>query len=157
MLDRYRCGVRVHRFHLQDVHPPIEVVDAYRDVASAYEEKTTLVNQAEAYRNEQLPLARGKANQERIGAQGYAVDRTNRAAGDAARFRQFSEAYETNPQVGRIRLHLEAVDETLADKRKVILDKHGGGRRQLYLLDNDGLQFRVPGLEQLGPSQPYPP
>lgn len=154
MLDRYRCGVRVHRFHLQDVHPPIEVVDAYRDVASAYEEKTTLVNQAEAYRNEQLPLARGKANQERIGAQGYAVDRTNRAAGDAARFRQFSEAYETNPQVGRIRLHLEAVDETLADKRKVILDKHGSGRRQLYLLDNDGLQFRVPGLEQLGPVSP---
>ena len=52
-LDKYGAGIQVLRIKLQDVHPSLEVVDAFREVSGAYEEKNRLVNEAEGYRNEQ--------------------------------------------------------------------------------------------------------
>lgn len=151
LLAKYHAGIEVHGFHLQDVHPPVEVVDAYREVSSAMEEKETLINQAEAYRNEQIPLAEGKAAQELMAAAGYALDRVNRAAGDADRFNRFEAAYRLHPDVTAVRLHLETIDETLAGLPKLIIDHSGTARRQLYLLDARGLRVDVPGLDKLSP------
>ena len=60
-LDRYDAGVRVLQVKLEDVHPSIEVVDAFREVSDAFEEKSRLINEAEGYSNEQIALARGNA------------------------------------------------------------------------------------------------
>ena len=60
-LDKYAAGIQVLQVKLQDVHPSLEVVDAFRDVSGAYEEKNRMVNEAEGYRNEQVALARGNA------------------------------------------------------------------------------------------------
>ncbi len=60
-LDRYGAGVEVLHVQLLDVHPSLEVVDAFREVSGAYEEKNRLINEAEGYRNEQVALARGNA------------------------------------------------------------------------------------------------
>ncbi len=53
--------MRVLRVRLEDVHPSLEVVDAFREVSGAFEEKNRLINEAEGYRNEQVALARGNA------------------------------------------------------------------------------------------------
>ena len=59
-LDKYGTGIEVLQVKLQDVHPSLEVVDAFRSVSGAYEEKNRLINEAEGYRNQQVALARAE-------------------------------------------------------------------------------------------------
>ncbi len=143
-LDEYRSGLRVIAVQLEDVHPSVEVVDAFRNVSSAFEEKSTLVNQAEAYRNEQLELARGQGLQRLAEAAGYTTDRANRSAGDAERFKQAQGAYrygrngKLSPNVTETRLYLETIEQVLAGKKKLIIDASKFGKRQMFFVDPQG-------------------
>ncbi len=86
VLDRYKAGVDVIAVQLQDVHPPREVIDAFKDVASAREDKSRLINEADAYRNDLLPRARGQAAVLLNQAEAYKETRIRHAQGDAARY-----------------------------------------------------------------------
>ena len=63
ILDKYGSGLRVVAVQLQDVTPPKEVIQSFKDVASAREDKNRLVNEAQGYRNQIIPEARGKSAQ----------------------------------------------------------------------------------------------
>ncbi len=145
-LDRYRAGVRVLSLRLQDVHPPLEVVDAFRDVSSAFEEKSRLVNEAEAYRNQQVALARGQGASRLEEAQAYLLGRTNRATGDAERFLLSQAAYRTAPGPTETRLMLETMEQVLPGRNKLILDTNGKGRRQLLTIDSQSLKLLLPEI-----------
>ncbi|MDX2033925.1 MAG: FtsH protease activity modulator HflK [Blastocatellia bacterium] len=138
-LDEYHSGARILGVQLLDVHPSLEVVDAFRNVAGASEEKNTLINQAEAYRNEQLELARGQALARLAAAAGYTTERGNRAQGDAERFIQAEGAFRQAPGVTETRLYLESIEQVLAGRKKLILDGSRAGRRQLFFLDPQGM------------------
>ena len=144
-LDRYGAGVRVLGVRLQDVHPSLEVVDAFRGVSGAYEEKNRLVNEAEGYRNEQLALARGHSKARLREAEGYTLGRTNRAQGDASRFLQREAAFRAAPGATETRLYLETMERVLPGKRKLIIDKNKTPRR-LFLMED--------GVEIGGPASP---
>jgi Cu+-exporting ATPase len=133
-LDRYAAGVRVLSLRLQDVHPSLEVVDAFRDVSGAYEEKNRLINEAEGYRNEQVALARGNANARIEQARAYTLGRVCRADGDADRFTQRELAYRTAPGPTETRLYLETIEQVLPGKRKLIVDRSKAPRR-LFLVE----------------------
>ena len=143
-LDRYAAGIRVLGVRLQDVHPSLEVVDAFRDVSGAFEEKNRAVNGAEGYRNEQVALARGRAKASLADASGYSAGRVSRAQGDAGRFDQREAAFRAAPGPTETRLYLETVEQVLAGKKKLILDTTKA-RRQLYLLD-DGVEIGGPAM-----------
>jgi len=143
-LDRYAAGVRVLGVRLEDVHPSLEVVDAFRAVSGAFEEKSRLVNEAEGYRNEQVALAHGNAAASLAQAAGYTAERVNRAEGDARRFELRQSAYNVAPGPTETRLYLETIEQTLAGKRKLILDSTKA-RRQLYLIDG-GIEIGGPPL-----------
>jgi HflK protein len=138
-LDEYNSGLRVVAVQLQDVHPSVEVVDAFRNVSSAFEERSKLINEAESYRNEQLALARGQVLARLAEAAGYTADRANRAEGDAERFKQAVEAFKRSPNVTETRLYLETIEEVLAGKKKMIIDASKFGRRQMLFIDPQGL------------------
>jgi HflK protein len=138
-LDRYDAGVRVLQVKLEDVHPSLEVVDAFREVSDAFEEKSRLINEAEGYSNEQIALARGNAVASLQNAKAFAVGRTARASGDAGRFDAAAAAYRTAPEVTSSRLYLETVEQVLPGRNKLIVDKTTA-KRQLYLLQN-GVQL----------------
>jgi len=138
-LDEYDSGLRVVAVQLQDAHPSVEVVDAFRNVSSAFEEKSKLINEAESYRNEQLALARGQALARLAEAAGYTADRANRAEGDAERFKQAVEAFKRSPNVTETRLYLETIEQVLAGKKKMIVDASRFGRRQMLFIDPQGL------------------
>jgi Cu+-exporting ATPase len=138
-LDKYGAGAEVLEVRLLDVHPSLEVVDAFRDVAGAFEEKNRLINEAEGYGREQVALARGNAAASLVAAQGYSLGKRNRAEGDAERFRQAELAFRTAPGPTETRLYLETIEEVLANRPKMILDA-AHGRRHLTLLD-DGIGF----------------
>ncbi len=137
-LDAYGIGVRVRAVRLQDVHPPIEVVDAFRAVSSAYEEKSKLINEAESYRNEQVPKARGAAKAKWQEAVGFRIGRVHRAQGDATRFVQQQTAFRAAPDVTRTRLYWETMEEVLAGRNKFIVDARKIGKRQMFFLDEKG-------------------
>jgi len=133
--DRYRSGIRVLSVRLEDVHPSLEVVDAFRDVSGAFEEKNRKINEAEGYRNEQVALARGNAKASLAEASGYSVERINRAEGDAGRFNQREAAFRTAPGPTETRLYLETIEQVLPGKKKLIVDSTKA-RRQLFLLED---------------------
>ena len=146
-LDRYSAGVRVIGVHLEDVHPSLEVVDAFREVSGAYEEKNRMVNEAEGYRNEQIATARGNAKARLANANAYALGRMNRAQGDAGRFDARAEAWKAAPGPTETRLYLETMDEVLAGRRKLIVDRSAGARR-LFLME-DGVEIGGPMMNPL--------
>ena len=147
-LDRYESGVRVIRVKLEDVHPAGDVVDAFRDVSAAYEEKNRAINEAQGYRNEQIALARGTARALAESARAYALGRINRSDGDATRFASQEQAYRTAPGVTETRLYLETMEQVLPGKKKLIVDS-GKGRRHLLLLE-DGVEIAPPGAAIAG-------
>lgn len=123
ILDRYHTGLRIIAVQLQDVHPPDEVRDAFKDVASAREDKIRIINEAEAYRNELLPRARGEAAAIRNKADAYKATRIQNAEGEAARFTALSGEHQRAPRVMEQRLYYEALEDILRNAReKVLLD-----------------------------------
>lgn len=138
---RLDLGIQVLRVAFQDVHPPIEVVDAYRGVSSEAEQKQRKINQAQAYAFEQTQMGWGEAEKRRLDAAAYAVDREVRAEGDAHRFTLRDQAFRAAPRTERIRLHLKAVDEALTGPQKIILDSRVVGRKQLWFVGPEGLQL----------------
>ena len=140
-LAGYDTGLGLLSVRLQDVHPPVEVVEAFRDVASALEEKSTLINQAESYAREQLPLARGQASAQLLSAEAYSEARIERSRGDSARFSQREQAYRSARAVTSLRLYLETVEEVLPNKTKYIADSEGTGRRRFLFLNSEDLDM----------------
>ena len=154
-LDRYTDGVEVLEVKLLDVHPSLEVVDAFREVSGAFEEKNRVINVAEGYRNEQVAIARGNGQARLATAAGYALGRKNRADGDARRFTAREEAHRAAPGTNETRLYLETMEEILPGKKKVIVDS-GRGRRHLLLID-DGIEITGPQLAPLAAPRPPSP
>lgn len=155
-VDRYHSGIHVLSVRLEDVHPSLEVVDAFRDVSGAFEEKNRVINEAEAYRNEQVALARGNAKASLAAANGYTVERIHRAQGDADRFTQREAAFRSAPGPTQTRLYLETVEQVLPGKKKLIVDSTKA-RRQLFLLE-DGVEIGGtalnPVFSETPPSKP---
>jgi HflK protein len=151
-LDKYGAGIEVLRVKLQDVHPSLEVVDAFRDVSGAYEEKNRMVNEAEGYRNEQVALARGNAKASLQAAAAYNLGRVNRADGDASRFTSREQAFRAAPGPTETRLYLETMEQVLPGKKKLILDQ-AKGRRHLFMLE-DGVTIGPSPAPLLAPQQP---
>ena len=151
-MERYQTGAEILHVRIQDVHPSVEVVDAFREVSGALEEKNRMINEAEGYRNEQVALARGRAEAETAFAEGYKAGRVNRAAGDASRFTQVENEHRRNPGPTATRLYLETMEEILPRRKKLILDSRGG-KRTLYSIE-DGVMLAPAGASM---AQPPPP
>jgi HflK protein len=157
MADRYGCGIEVMRVGLQDVHPPLEVVDAFRQVSSEAEQKQRRINEAEAYALEQVRLAEGEATQHKQEAIAFVRDRILRAEGEARRFTLRQQAYRQGPKAERIRLHLQTIDASLTAPEKIILDTREVARRQLLFFGPEGLRVTLPESTSVAPQQPQQP
>ena len=123
VLDRYNSGVKIIAVQLQDVHPPKDVMEAFKDVASALEDKNRLVNEADSYYNDIIPKARGLAASMLNDAQAYKESVVRKATGEASRFVSILTEYNKAKEVTRERLYLETMEQILAnpDLEKVIL------------------------------------
>ncbi|MCC6342440.1 MAG: FtsH protease activity modulator HflK [Bryobacterales bacterium] len=151
-LDRYKSGIEVLAVKLLDVHPSLEVVDAFRAVSGAFEEKNRLIDEAEGYRNEQVALARGNAQASLLEAQGYSTGRENRSLGDAMRFNERESAFRSAPGPTELRLYLETMEQVLPGRRKMIVDA-AKGRRNLMLIE-DGVEIAAPVMPFVAPNRP---
>jgi membrane protease subunit HflK len=134
VLDSYGAGVEIVAAHLQEVNPPREVADAFRDVASAREDKSRIVQEASGYANRIVPMARGDAQQLITEAEGYRTEKIKTAEGESHRFRATVAEYWKSPAVARQRLYLEVMEEVLLKVRKYVVDAGSGEKLNLRFL-----------------------
>ncbi len=133
ILDQYKAGVQIATVQLQDVNPPEAVAAAFKDVASAKEDREKLINQAHGYRNDLIPRAKGEAAQEINQAKAFAQARINRAEGEASHFLQTLKEYKQGKDVISKRVYIETMEEVLSGTEKVIMDSKTGGNVLPYL------------------------
>ena len=136
ILDKYESGIHVVAVQLQDVSPPKEVIGAFKDVASAKEDKNRMVNQAEGYRNDIIPKARGEAEAMIRDAEGFKESRIKRAEGDATKFTTILKEYKKAKSITEKRLFLETMERVLPGVEKIIIpDKDSGNMLNLLNLN----------------------
>ncbi|MHC4158245.1 MAG: FtsH protease activity modulator HflK [Planctomycetota bacterium] len=138
IIDRYNSGIKVVEVKLQTVRPPKEVAAAFSDVVSAKEDKDTLVKEAEGYREDILPKARGKAQSIIRASEAYKAERIKRAEGDTDRFLSVLKEYKKAKDVTRKRLYLETMEKILPGIRKFIIDSEVGGSLLQFLPLEEG-------------------
>ncbi len=127
ILDSYRSGIEIVTVQLQDVQPPDEVSDAFKDVISAEQDKERLINEARGYANDVVPKARGQAARLINEADGYRQAKIEQATGESERFLALLEEYQKAKNITRTRLYLEAMEEVLPNVDKVLVDESAGG------------------------------
>lgn len=138
IIDRYDSGIKIREVKLQTVRPPKEVAAAFSDVVSAKEDKDRLVKEAEGYREDILPKARGRAASIIRGAEAYKAERIERAHGDADKFLSILKEYEKAKDVTRKRLYLETMEQILPGIRKFVIDPRAGGNLLQFLPLEEG-------------------
>ncbi len=140
ILNQYETGLAITTVQLKDVNPPQTVQPSFNEVNEARQEKEWITNQAwEAY-NKAIPEAEGAALRMVSAAEGYAIDRVNRAQGDAERFTALLREYRRAPEVTRKRLYLEAMADVLPEiPRKYVVDERMRGILPLLDLGGGGV------------------
>ncbi len=141
VLNKYESGLSVVAVQLQDVTPPKEVIQSFKDVASAREDKNRLINESQGYRNQVIPEARGKAAQVLRQAEAYRETKIRQARGDADRFLATLREYKKAPYITRKRLYLEMMKEVMPTVDKIIMDKkNNSGILPILSLRGDALK-----------------
>ena len=141
-LDNRETGINVLRVNVNKVDPPsqsvqvtdasgnttsVSVVDAFRDVQAAEQERDRVERQADAYANQRTAEARGESARLLETAEGYRARVVNDAIGEASRFEAVLTEYQAAPEVTRKRLYLETMQKVLGDVDKIILENNTGG------------------------------
>jgi len=120
LLDAYGIGVRMVGVNLLSVHAPDEVHAAFRDVASAQEDKILIVNRATTFAQEAVNLAEGDAAAMIESARAFKDEKVLQAEGDALAFTLREKEYRRAPDLTRFRLHLEALEEILPASQRIV-------------------------------------
>ncbi len=163
ILDTYSAGIEVTQLQLLRVDPPAPVIDAFRDVQRALADREKVRNEAEAYRNDIIPRARGAAVAIKQEAEAFRQEIIARAQGDADRFISVYRAFKVAQDVTLQRLYLETMEEILKSSNKVIIDKsaEGGNGVLPYLplpaLGGAGGAANAPGSTSSAPAQSSTP
>lgn len=124
-LSEYNAGIEIISVNLRDVNPPDQALAAFRDVQSARVDLETARNQAEAYRNDILPKARGQAQQIVLDAEAYKQEVIARAQGEASRFAAVYNEFKQAKDVTKKRMYLETMEQVMSGMNKVIIDGKG--------------------------------
>ena len=125
--------MHIHGITFQDVHPPLAVVDAYRDVSRAESDRRRRTNEAAAYRAEKLADAEARATATVNIAQADHDRSLALAASQADVFSYQLAARDQAPALTDFRLFWETIASVMADKPKLILDGSSGRPQRLIL------------------------
>jgi len=143
VLDTYTAGIMIASVNLQDAQPPEQVQGAFEDAIKAREDKERYINEAHAYANEVVPVARGAASRKTQEAEAYRERVIARSAGKVSRFSQLLTEYKKAPKVTRQRMYLESMEEVLSKTSTVMVDVKGGNNLLYLPLDKLGNRTKI--------------
>lgn len=133
ILQEYDIGLTLVDVKIQDSEPPTqEVIEAFKAVETAKQRAETVVNDAKAYQNAQLPEAKARADKLIQNAEYLKQARINEAVEQVAMFEAMYEQYALNPEITRSRMYYEAIAQILPGVRLYI--NTGGGENDVQML-----------------------
>ena len=125
-LEAYDIGIQLVNITIQDATPPtVEVENAFKEVETAKQGKETALNNANKYRNEQIPEAEAESDKIIQDAEAKKQERINEANGQVARFNSMYEEFVKYPEVTKKRMFYEAMEDVLPELKVVIQSKDG--------------------------------
>lgn len=150
-LDIYDVGIQLVNISIQDSEPPTSrVMEAFKAVETAKQGKETSINNANKYRNEQVPIAEADADQILQQAEATKTKRVNEANAEVAMFNARYEEYQKNPDITRTRMFYEAMEDILPDLTVIIGGGEGSGTLLHQFLNGSAL---TDALSQKGGSE----
>lgn len=120
-LNRYGSGVEILNCNLENITPPMEVMESFKDIINAQADKDKLITEAKAYKHLVIPAARGTAESSIRSAEAYRENVINRALGDSKRFLEIWKEYQKSPRIARERLYIETMETIGPNMRKLII------------------------------------
>ena len=132
IIDNYDMGLVIVDVNFQSARPPEQVKDSFDDAIAAREDEERFEREAEAYRNDILPKATGRAERLKKEALGYSERIVNEALGQVAQFEKLLPEYQAAPKVTRDRLYLDTMEQVYSSTSKVLIDSESSGNL-LYL------------------------
>ncbi len=133
--EEYEIGIYIENVEMLSIKPPEQVKAAFDDAIKAREDEQRYVNEAKAYQNEIVPVARGAAARVREESNGYKARVISKAEGEASRFEQLLTEYERAPEVTRERLYLDAIESVFSNSNKVFIDNDNGNSLMYLPID----------------------
>ena len=140
IIDNYDMGILVVDVNFQSARPPEQVKDAFDDAIAAREDEERFEREAEAYRNDILPKATGRAERLKKEAVGYSERTINGALGQVAQFEKLLPEYQAAPEVTRNRLYLDTMEKVYSSTSKVLIDSESSGNLLYLPIDKLGAQ-----------------
>ncbi len=140
VMDSYQSGILITTVNLQDAQPPEQVQGAFEDAIKAREDEQRLINEAQAYSNEVIPVARGAASRKIQEAEAYRERVVAEAIGEVSRFSQLLKEYKKAPKVTRQRIYIESMEQVLSNTSTVMIDVKGSNNLLYLPLDKLGNQ-----------------
>ena len=135
-LDEQDLGIQLVNITIQDSEPPtVEVMEAFKAVETAKQGKETTLNNANKYRNEQIPSAEASADKIIKDAEAQKTERINEATAQVARFNAMYEEYIKNPTITKQRMFFETMEEVLPEL-KVIIESPNGDVQSFYPIES---------------------
>ena len=147
-MNQAETGIHIVTIEMKKTNVPEPVQPSFNEVNEAVQEKEQLIYKAKEAYNKAIPAAKGEAMRVVKDAEGYALDRVNRAHGDAARFAAVYKEYVKAEDVTEKRLYLEAMGEILPKLgAKFIIDSDQ--KNMLPLLNMDTTTPVIPAIKEL--------
>jgi membrane protease subunit HflK len=131
MADRYRMGASITGVTVQSLAAPEQVAAAFDETVKAQEDRARVRSEAQAYADQIIPEAKGRAARLLQDAEGFRATAVNTATGNAARFNQVVAEYAKAPGVTRDRMYLDTMQQIFSSTSKVMVDAKTSN--QIYL------------------------
>ena len=144
ILEEYDIGLTLVDVRIQDAEPPTQaVIEAFKAVETAKQQKQTVINDANAYKNAQEPQAEAQADQLMQNAAYLKEKRINEAKEQLAMFMAMYEEYKLNPEITKSRMYYETISKIFPELKIYINTGDGDAVDMLLPLDtlvNGGVQ-----------------
>ena len=136
ILQEYNIGLTLVDVKIQDAEPPTaEVIEAFKAVETAKQKAETVINDAKAYQNAQIPNAQAKSDKLIQNAQYLKQKRINEAKQQVAMFNAMYEEYAQNPGITKSRMYYEAISQVLPDVKLYVNTGDGSNLQTLLPLE----------------------
>jgi len=143
-LSDWNSGISLVGVQLLQADPPAEVMEAFRDVASAREDRETYINEAYGYNNSVIPEAKGEAAKTIMEAEGISAERINYAQGEASRFLLQHQEHKESKKVTETRLYIESMEKALPPVEKILINPEvKQGFLDLWFVGENGKKLLV--------------
>ena len=137
ILQEYQIGLTLVDVKIQDAEPPTqEVVEAFKAVETAKQQAETVINDAKAYQNAQLPLAQAEADKKIQNAEYLRQKRINEGTQQVAMFEAMYAEYALNPAITRSRMYYETISQILPDVKLYVNTGDGSNLQTLLPLES---------------------